>query len=445
MAKVQKIKGAIEIVEEAVTVLKHYSISILPIYYVGALPFILAFSYFWTDMSHSSFAKDHIVAESLLIALLFIWMKCWHAVYCRKVLAIIRHEASPRWSVKQVLCLISSQGFFAGTSAIILPVAMVIAIPFGWVYAFYQHIAVADNSQRSVKDIFNSAWQSANIWPGQNHLILCILSVVSFFILLNVGVAVYYLPILLKTLFGIDTIFTLSGLSVFNTTFLIIVTGLTYLIVDPLTKTVYTLRSFYISSVKSGDDILTDLLNLKAVSKGLACILFFILVTACSSAAASDKRDIEVKDTSTVRLAPSEEIDKSIEEVTRNWEFAWRMENKKIDDETDIGAIERFIFWIRDNIEKARKYIFEKIGKLLKKIFGTRKIGTSGGLWRSNVYLILYSILAVLLCILAVAIWRQYQKKRRPVVKIAGQGIPSIPDLTDDYVNPVELPADRWL
>ncbi|MBN2418254.1 MAG: DUF4129 domain-containing protein, partial [Deltaproteobacteria bacterium] len=29
--------------------------------------------------------------------------------------------------------------------------------------------------------------------------------------------------------------------------------------------------------------------------------------------------------------------------------------------------------------------------------------------------------------------------------KIAGQGIPSIPDLTDDYVNPVELPADRWL
>jgi hypothetical protein len=72
MTKVQKIKSALEIVEEASSVLKHHYSTILPIYYIGTLPFVLAFSYFWTDMSHSGFARDHIIPESLLLAVLYI-------------------------------------------------------------------------------------------------------------------------------------------------------------------------------------------------------------------------------------------------------------------------------------------------------------------------------------------------------------------------------------
>jgi hypothetical protein len=57
----------------------------------------------------------------------------------------------------------------------------------------------------------------------------------------------------------------------------------------------------------------------------------------------------------------------------------------------------------------------------------------------------MYFIIAVLLCILAIVIWRQYKSKRKPDQKAKGKSIPSVPDLTDDYVNPVELPAERWL
>jgi hypothetical protein len=446
MAKVQKIKTALEIVEEASFVLKHHYLTILPIYYIGTLPFVLVFSYFWTDMSHSAFARDHIIAESLFLAALFIWMKCWHAVFCSKALSIIRVQSAPVWSFKQIIRLISSQSFFYSSAVFIIPLAMVTTVPFGWVYAFYQDISVADNGQGTIKETIKKAWQAASVWPGQNHIILSIISALTIFIFLNVGIAVYILPYLLKTLLGIDSIFTLSGLSVFNTTFLIIASGLTYLIVDPILKTVYTLRYFYVFSVKSGDDIRTNMLKLKTIGKGMACLLIFILLAACSNAAVTDKTDAVIKQPSLVKMASPEEINGSIEKVTKYREFAWRIQGKKVDDDkNDVSTIERFILWVKDYIERAWRFIFKIINKWIEKLLGDRRQNEPNSLWKSNVYLIMYFFLAVLLSILAIVIWRHYQRKRKPALKITGQGISSIPDLNDDYVNPVELPAERWL
>ncbi len=153
-----------------------------------------------------------------------------------------------------------------------------------------------------------------------------------------------------------------------------------------------------------------------------------------------------VKEPSAIRLASPEEINKSIEKVTRHSEFAWRLQNnKKDEDQDEIGAIERFILWVKDHIVRAWNYIFDKINEWIKKLTGTGKKNESNDLWKGNVFLIMYFIFAVLLCILAIVIWRQYQRKRRPAAKVTAQGIPSVPDLTDDYVNPVELPAERWL
>ncbi|MBN1904918.1 MAG: DUF4129 domain-containing protein [Deltaproteobacteria bacterium] len=447
MTKAQKIKSALEIVEEASFVLKHHFSATLPIYYIGALPFVLAFSYFWTDMSHSAFARDHIIPESLLLAVLYVWMKCWHAVYCQKMLSIIRVQPTPGWSYKQLLKLISSQTFISGSAVFIMPLAMITTIPFGWVFAFYQNISMAYNGKRGVKEIISRAWESASIWPGQNHIILSILSVITVLIFFNMGIAVYILPYLLKTMLGIDTVFSLSGFSILNTTFLIIVSGLTYLVVDPLLKAVYTLRYFYVFSVKSGDDIRTDMINLRGASKVITCLLFFVLLSSYSSnAAAADEPIAAVKEPSTVKIASPEEINSSIEKVTRESEFAWRLQNNKEDeDQNEIGAIERFILWIKDYIVRAWNYIYNKLNEWIKKLIGTEKKNESNDLWKSNVFLIMYFIFAVLLCILAIVIWRQYQRKRRPAAKITAQGIPSVPDLTDEYVNPVELPAERWL
>ena len=44
-------KGAIDLIEEAVHLLRGAPLSVLAIYYMGALPFILSLLYFWADMS----------------------------------------------------------------------------------------------------------------------------------------------------------------------------------------------------------------------------------------------------------------------------------------------------------------------------------------------------------------------------------------------------------
>ena len=87
MGKDQKTKGAMEIIEEAVYVLRRNPLSLLAGYYIGTLPFITALLYFWADMSRSAFAEDYCSPASLGLALLFIWMKCWHAVFCQKLTA----------------------------------------------------------------------------------------------------------------------------------------------------------------------------------------------------------------------------------------------------------------------------------------------------------------------------------------------------------------------
>ncbi len=445
MAKKQKIKGALEIVEEAAFILKRNILTVLPLYYIGSLPFVLSFLYFWTDMGHNGYAEENIVFESLCLTCMFIWMKCWHAVYCRKVDSIIRLHSSPRYSFKQVLRMISTQSFFSGTAVIVFPLAIAAAVPFGWVYAFYQNISICDDGEKPIKKIFSRAWQGASTWPGQNYLILCIISVFSVFILLNICILLYYFPGLLKTLTGIKTILSMSGTSVLNTTFLIVAIGLAYLVIDPLLKAVYTLRSFYILSLKSGDDILTDLIHLKRVGKGISYMLIFIIFTVfAGSSIASEKAASNNEPSGSQKMISAEDMGAAIDRVSKQREFAWRMQKEKIVSEDEENAFDHFLSDVKDFIRPAMRFLEKKIGELFKKLFLSEGRSKSSGLWKGNAHLILYLIIALLACILAVVVWRQY-KKRKPSLKITGESIPAVPDLTDDFVDPVELPTERWL
>ena len=56
----------------------------------------------------------------------------------------------------------------------------------------------------------------AVLWPRQNHLVLGVLFLFGLIVFLNVGVALIQVPHLLKMLLGEETVFTRSGLSLFN-------------------------------------------------------------------------------------------------------------------------------------------------------------------------------------------------------------------------------------
>lgn len=450
MVKEQRIKSALEIIEAAVFILRNHFLSILSVYFIGSLPFVTAFLYFWTDMSQSAFASEHIISASLSLALLFIWMKCWHVVFCRKVISHIRLQPAPRWSLKQIFRLISSQSFFAGCGAIILPIAMILTLPFGWIYTFYQNIYQVDNGSRPLKDIIKKSWYSAKLWPGQNHIILCIISVFSIFVFLNICVGIYILPVILKKFLGMETVFTLSGTSIFNTTFLAVASGLTYLAVDPLIKTVYALRSFYVFSVKSGDDLRTDILHFKVTGNLLSyLVLFAVFSVLTSSAIALAEPNTQGVYSSQTKVISSDKLDSAIEKTLKQREYTWRMPKEIIDEDAKAGSLDIFALWVKDKLKFLKTNIkswWKQINNWFKKLFPDRGNQLpSGGLWHSSVYFILYITLALLLCALALIIWRQFQNRKNPAVRTEGQAIPSTPDLTNDFVDPVELPVERWL
>ena len=135
-------KGAIEILEEAVHLLRMAPSSLLAIYYVGSLPFILGLLYFWADMSRGAFAAKHCVEASLALTFLYLWMKSWQAVFSSQLKARLAGEESPSWTGRRVARLVLAQAIYQPYSLIALPIGMMVTLPFGWLYAFYQNLSV---------------------------------------------------------------------------------------------------------------------------------------------------------------------------------------------------------------------------------------------------------------------------------------------------------------
>ena len=107
------------------------------------------------------------------------------------------------------------------------------------------------------------------------------------FVFINLASAVFMAPHLLKSLLGIDTMFTRSGTYLVNTTFWAGTAALAFLCLDPLVKAVYALRCFYGTSITTGRDLRVALAGLRG--RGVAALLAVCLfVMAPAAAMATD-------------------------------------------------------------------------------------------------------------------------------------------------------------
>src|SRR5258706_3904850 len=98
-------KSGIDLIEEAVHLLRAASLAALAIYYLGALPFVLALLYFWADMSGSAFANQHLAGAALGVASLFLWMKFWQALFARQLRGLLAGQSLPPVTVSRCLQL----------------------------------------------------------------------------------------------------------------------------------------------------------------------------------------------------------------------------------------------------------------------------------------------------------------------------------------------------
>ena len=437
-------KSAILILEEAVHLLRKAPLFLLSGYYIGTLPFILGLFYFWADMSRSADAKSYHAVASLGIALLYIWMKCWHVVFAARVKMSISGQPVPRWSLHRMLTLVTTQTLIHATAFFILPLAALVAIPFGWCYAFYQNItAEAITELDDLKTLCQKAWFQAKLWPRQNHMLLAIIFIFGVVVFLNLAGAIYILPHLLKKYIGVESMFTLSGSHVINTTFWVVTIGISYLCMNPLVKTVYALRCFYGAALKSGDDLKTELKGLMPGRTGVAIGLFVVALFA-----GSPIPSIAIE----THFASPEALDRSIDEVMERREFTWRMPRELIaeDEKTPKGPIASVVAWIIDKLGKGIKAVINWVDKLMDWLIGLlpagdRRTASSNANWITSVRVAVFVLLIGILCALVYILWRSWMRRQNAQAEIVAAVVESTPNLENDDTAADDLPVNRWL
>ncbi len=437
-------RSAILLVEEAVHLLRKAPLSLLSAYAIGTLPFVLALFYYWADMSRSADAHQYHAVASLGMALLYIWMKCWHVVFAARIKKTLSGEPPQKWSQQRVLSLVTTQTLIHATAFIVLPLAAVVALPFGWCYAFYQNVTVeAANEEYKPKALCQKAWSQAKLWPRQNHILMSIFFVFGIVVLLNVASAIYMVPHLVKKYLGIESLFTLSGFHVINTTFWVVTIGISYLCLNPLVKTVYALRCFYGTAIHSGDDLK---LGLKAlvIGRSLAIIGLIVLglLIASPSRAVTDAQQ---------KVAPAA-LDRSIDEVMQQREFMWRMpRDVQAEDQTEPqGPIAAVVTWIVDKISEGFDTVINWIDQLidwLLALFPTseREKNAADVNWVSLVQFGVIALIIGLVIVLAYVVWRTLSRRQVAKAEIAAAPVETMPDLEDEDTTADDLPVNRWL
>ena len=344
-------------------------------YYVGTLPFVLGLLFFWSDMSGNPMAIWYCGPSAAGVALLFVWMKLWQVRFCRRLYCNLQNTSSEKWTWKRTFSTAARQTALHSTGMVILPMAALILLPFGWVYAFYQNLCVMDDARpKAMMQLVRCAKEQAAMWPGQNHIVLLVMKLFGLFVFLNLGFALAWLPYLLKSMLGIETVFTLSGKGLLNTTFLAVMCGLTYLCMDPILKAIYVLRCFHGRSRLTGDDLKSALHPYLKI--GAMAILVMICFLPSSQSLAQTQASDPLLSPVTNNQTYADRLDGHIESVLEQRRFAWRLPREEVPEPPEEhGWISATLKWIGDKI----KALFRIIGQWIEDFFEwlRKKIGSS--------------------------------------------------------------------
>jgi hypothetical protein len=485
-------KGSLELIEEAIHLLRAAPMSAWADYYLGSLPFVLGLLYFWADMSRSPFADQHLAGATLGLASLYLWMKFWQTLAVRRLRAALAGSPAPPVTVKLCGEIFIAQAALQPTGLFLVPLALAATLPFAWVYAFYQNVTVlAEGQAGELRLLIKKSMRQAALWPKQSHFLLSIVFLFGLFVFLNWATFCLLLPQVAKLLFGVESVFTRGGLSMVNSTFFAAVFGLTYLCVDPIVKAIYTLRCFYGESVQSGEDLKAELRGFAtAARRAMSCLMIFgallgprletaeavelpegqaatpptgrvndIRAYAGPTEARGAKRpraaDLQPSAGSGANSQPNAvsisapELDRAIQDVMQQRKYAWRMPREKIIEPKDArdGIINRFLKRVANLLSEWLKAAGSWLDAWLRRLFfRNRQVqpGGSGYGWILAQELLLGVLVLAVLAGLGFLFYRVWRDRRPGAAAVASEPIQPAPDLADETVGADQLPEDGW-
>jgi len=428
--------GPVETLEEAVHLLRGAPAGAIAAYLAGSVPFLLGFLFFWTEMSRSRNAEADSFFEALGMALLFLWMNWWKAVFAGRLRRQLEGEDPPRWTWRRAWAVAVVQSALQPLKLVMMPLAAMAILPAAWTCAFFRNVtALADCGQRP-GEVLRQARRQASLRQRENWIALAILIPFSLIVFLNVALTLLVLPQLVRMLTGYESEFARGGVFLAaNWTFFAVSAGITWLCVDPFVQALYVVRCFLGQATGSGADLKADL---RRLARTVAALLLLLGGARFSAPA---RASVQVPVVSTAAL------DRSIDSVLARSEYRWRLPRAApATSGLDAGILKftekaaeylrRGWRWVRRGLERLISWLRDLLGSATP---ADQKPGSApSGLLRVGL-----GLLAVLAAGAAVALFLR-SRSRRQRAPTTAVGVPVV-DLNDESLVASQLPEETWL
>jgi hypothetical protein len=324
--------SAVDLTDQAFHELRRAPAAALAAYALGSVPFLLVLLYFGADMSSSAFAGGHVGESSLALALLYVGWKLGQTVFVGRLQEGLGEEGLRRWPANRIARSAMIQAAVQPTGLFLLPLAALALLPFPWVLAFYENVTVLGDGRLPLRETVRLSASRARLWPAQNHGVVLILLLFGAIVFFNVAIALLFLPYLVRLFLGVESVFTRSGLGVFNSTFWSAALALTFFLMSPFGKAVYRRRCFEAGAVATGEDLKERWRRLAPragrVAGLAACALLLGAGAAAAQPAAQAPRALSPAaraDASAAARVSPDDLDRAIRITLRKRAYAWRL------------------------------------------------------------------------------------------------------------------------
>ncbi len=497
------VPGGLQMAGEALNIFGRIPPAVHLLYYTGTLPFVIAFLYFWFDMSQSAYAQERLLLWSLLLPLLFVWMKCWQSLSVTELYNWLYERERLPYTLRGVVRLIVFNAMVQPLGLIVLPAAMVCGLPFMAASFFFQDVllsrthyqegvltqcaeslrAARQHSAQGFMLIWLlSPWQlgmglaavylvvflnkylgveaatggnSTLLFVGMAFQVITLACVVSpFGALLGIGITTLTLsvPYLLENILGVETPFSHGWRAMlFNTSFVAVLYFLVYLILDPLMKIAMAMRRFQYNARSGGDDILMALREISRRGGGAAllALTFSALLLAplsgrAQEATAPGAAAGEVSVHEGVRgIQAAGALDAALDTTLQQPRYTWRMPRTLELDKTKKempGWLERWKAHIQSMQDRMTKWLDDWLTR--------RDRDSQKGFSALNVGVaegLFYLLLVIAAGVLTILLLRWLRERRTLMAATPTATLKTPVNVHDHTVSPDDLPPDEWL
>ena len=263
----------IDLIEEAIHLLRRAPIETYAFFLVGITPFVLCFFRFCSEMSYSKFAETYLPGFASTLALSYLWMKAFQYLACRQLVLVYTRDFSNQRTFGRILRSCVHQAAIHPFGLIAKPMAALAAIP-GFltfvpllmlpasiIFSFFQNASILITGERGD---FAKCWRLSVI-RGRTAASLLLLSLfLRIVVFLNVYTTIGILPYLLKALFGVDTFLSRDFRWLISFSYLVGIGLISYFAVDLLIKAIQVIQVCRADAQTTGQDLQRSLMSLTA-------------------------------------------------------------------------------------------------------------------------------------------------------------------------------------